>query len=185
MARFSINMIWGQTYNGTIGRNGVMPWYVPEDLKHFRDTTRGHTVIMGRKTWDSLPPENRPMKGRHNIVLTRQKDWEAEGAHVVHTVDKALDAVPAGETEVWIMGGAEIYHAFMERAERIVITDMDFYELGDTDAPMLLPEEWEIESLDPPTGVHESREAVGYRFRTMRRTRQASESWLEDSPLWG
>lgn len=184
MSRFTINMIWGQTYNGIIGRNGAMPWYVPEDLKHFRETTRGHTVIMGRRTWESLPPENRPMKGRHNIVLTRQKGWEAEGAHVVHTVDKALDAVPAGETEVWIMGGGEIYAAFMDRADFLLITDLDFYENGDTSAPWVT-DDWAVDSLDPANGdVLISTQGVGYRFRRMKRVRQAAESWLEDSPLW-
>ena len=79
-----IGLIWAQAANGVIGRGGALPWHLPEDLAHFRDTTRGSTVVMGRRTWDSLPDRFRPLPGRRNVVLTRHDTWTADGAEVVH-----------------------------------------------------------------------------------------------------
>ena len=76
-----IGLIWAQARNRVIGKNGVMPWHLPEDLAHFKRVTLNHPVVMGRKTWDSIPPRFRPLPGRTNIVVTRQADWQADGAH--------------------------------------------------------------------------------------------------------
>src|SRR5574344_2581894 len=104
-----IALIYAVAANGVIGRNGSMPWHVPEDLAHFRALTSGCPVIMGRKTWDSLPERFRPLPGRRNIVITRQSDWQAEGATTVHSLEQALQAARATQAEtVWLNGGLPI-----------------------------------------------------------------------------
>ena len=85
-----LHLIFARAANGTIGKDGVMPWHLPEDLAHFKRTTMGCPVIMGRKTWQSLPPRFRPLPGRTNVVVTRQRDWQAEGAKVAHSLPEAL-----------------------------------------------------------------------------------------------
>ena len=107
--RVSLALVWAQTPTGIIGRDGTLPWHVPEDMAHFRDLTRGHPVIMGRATWASLPPRFRPLPGRDNIVLTRTPGFEAAGALVVHGIDEALRLV--GDRDAWVIGGGEVYAA--------------------------------------------------------------------------
>ena len=104
--------------NGVIGNNGAIPWQLPEDMKRFKALTLGHTVVMGRKTWDSLPPKNRPLPGRRNVVVTRDAGWQAEGAERA-----VLDAALAGG-DVFVIGGAEIYRAALARADRIEFTEI-------------------------------------------------------------
>jgi len=103
--------------NGVIGKDGAIPWRLPEDMKRFKALTLGHTVVMGRKTWDSLPPKNRPLPGRRNLVETRDTNWRAEGAERV-TLETAL----AGD--VFVIGGAEIYRAALPLAGRIELTEV-------------------------------------------------------------
>ena len=91
-----------------IGREGRLPWHLPEDLAHFRAATRGHAVVMGRKTWDSLPARFRPLPGRRNLVVTRNPAWHAEGADVAQSLDEALARV-SGDDRVFVIGGAELY----------------------------------------------------------------------------
>src|SRR5699024_1639276 len=88
----ALGMIWAQAHGGVIGAGGAMPWHLPEDLAHFKATTAGHPVIMGRATWDSLPPRFRPLPGRRNIVVTRDPRWSAEGAQACRTPDEAVHA---------------------------------------------------------------------------------------------
>jgi dihydrofolate reductase len=103
-------LIYARAANGVIGANGTMPWHLPEDLAHFKALTQGHPVIMGRKTWDSLPARFRPLPGRTNIVVTRQADWHADGAQRAASLDEALSlAEQSGAATAWIMGGAQIY----------------------------------------------------------------------------
>ena len=109
-----------------------MPWHLTEDLKHFRALTGSDPVIMGRRTWESLPERYRPLPGRTNIVVTRQEGWEAPGAQVVHSVD---DALAAGDGTVWVIGGAELYAQTLPRADRLEITEIDMDVDGDTRAP--------------------------------------------------
>ena len=107
-----INLIYAQARNGVIGRDNTLPWHLPEDMAHFKRMTAACPVIMGRKTWDSLPAKFRPLPGRTNLVLTRQSDWCADGALHASSLEQALatclhmQPVPA---DVWITGGAEIY----------------------------------------------------------------------------
>jgi dihydrofolate reductase len=130
-----ISLIWAQAADGVIGDAGSIPWHLPEDLAHFKDLTQGGAVIMGRRTWDSLPERFRPLAGRRNIVITRQKDWAVEGATVVHSLAEALAAAAAAS--VWIIGGGEIYRQSMPLADRLEVTEVDLAAAGDTVAPAL------------------------------------------------
>jgi len=103
-----LGLIFARTRNGVIGRQGTMPWHLPEDLAHFKKVTLGQPVIMGRKTWDSIPAKFRPLPGRDNWVITRQRDWTAPGAHVAHALQEVIQQLPQGAT-AWVMGGGEIY----------------------------------------------------------------------------
>jgi dihydrofolate reductase len=132
----SLNLIFARARNGVIGHNNTLPWHLPEDLAHFKATTLGQPVIMGRKTWDSLPVKFRPLPGRMNIVVTRQTDWHSEGAHVVHSVDEALKACPT-DAQPWVIGGAELYRVAMPLATRVVVTEIDADYEGDAFAPEL------------------------------------------------
>ena len=132
----ALNLIFARARNGVIGHNNTLPWHLPEDLAHFKATTLGQPVIMGRKTWDSLPVKFRPLPGRMNIVVTRQTDWHSDGAHVVHSVDEALQACPT-EAQPWVIGGAELYRLAMPKATRVVVTEIDADYEGDAFAPEL------------------------------------------------
>ena len=132
----ALNLIFARARNGVIGHNNTLPWHLPEDLAHFKATTLGQPVIMGRKTWDSLPVKFRPLPGRMNIVVTRQTDWQSDGAHVVHSVDEALQACPT-DAQPWVIGGAELYRLAMPKATRVVVTEIDADYEGDAFAPEL------------------------------------------------
>jgi dihydrofolate reductase len=141
----TINLIWAQSKNGIIGHHGTMPWHLPEDLVHFKNLTTNHPVIMGRKTWDSLPDKSRPLPNRKNIVLTRQKNWgdAFDKSNVIksNTIDAAItpQILGAGAKHVWVIGGGEIYKQFLPRAYRIEITEIQHDFQGDTSAPILGP----------------------------------------------
>jgi dihydrofolate reductase len=117
-----------------IGRAGALPWHLPEDLRHFRELTQGQPLLMGRKTWDSLPPRFRPLPGRRNLVLTRQPAWHADGAERVGSVEEALAAV-AGAPRLFVIGGAEVYAAALPRADALELTEIDADFEGDTRFP--------------------------------------------------
>ena len=131
-----VNMIFARAANGVIGKDGVMPWHLPEDLAHFKRLTQGWPVIMGRKTWDSLPPRFRPLPGRTNIVITRQTGWQATGAQAAANLASALELCKAS-AEVWIIGGAQIYAQAEPLAQRIEVTDIAQDFDGDAYAPAL------------------------------------------------
>lgn len=126
-----VGLIWAEAAGGVIGAEGGMPWHVPEDLAHFKEVTLGTPVIMGRKTWDSLPERFRPLSGRENIVITRQQDWTADGARRATTVAEAV----RGHDEVWIIGGAEIFAQVIGDADRLEVTELDLEVSGDAYAP--------------------------------------------------
>jgi len=135
-----ICLVYARAANGVIGKDGAMPWHLPEDLAHFKRLTQGWPVIMGRKTWDSLPPRFRPLPGRANIVITRQSDWRAAGAQTAASLADAL-AQCGPSAEVWVIGGAQIYAQALPLAERIEVTEIDRDFDGDAFAPAL-GEEW-------------------------------------------
>ena len=132
----NINMIYARAANGVIGKDGVMPWHLPEDLAHFKRLTQGWPVIMGRKTWDSLPPRFRPLPGRINIVITRQTGLKEAGVQAVASLDIALELCKAS-AEVWIIGGAQIYAQAEPLAQRIEATEIAQDFAGDAFAPTL------------------------------------------------
>ena len=128
-------MIWAQAHDGVIGRDNDLPWHLPEDLAHFKETTKGYPVIMGRRQWESLPERFRPLPGRRNIVLTRQEGYEAPGAEVVSDLSAALELV--GGVDAWICGGGEIYRQAMDVADVLVVTEIDLVVDGDVFAPKI------------------------------------------------
>ena len=132
----NINLIYARAANGVIGKDGVMPWHLPEDLAHFKRLTQGWPVIMGRKTWDSLPPRFHPLPGRTNIVITRQADWQEAGAEPVASLSGALERCKAS-AEVWVIGGAQIYAQAEPLAHRIEVTEIAEDFQGDAFAPVL------------------------------------------------
>jgi dihydrofolate reductase len=132
----NINMIFARAANGVIGHNNAMPWHLPEDMAHFKRLTQGWPVIMGRKTWDSLPPKFRPLPGRTNIVVTRQQGWQENGAEPAASLTEALKLCGQSE-EVWVMGGAQIYAQAEPLAHRIEVTEIAQDFEGDAFAPTL------------------------------------------------
>ena len=132
----TINLIYARAANGVIGKDGTLPWHLPEDLAHFKRLTHGWPVIMGRKTWDSLPPRFRPLPGRTNIVVTRQVGWQAPGASVANSLQGAI--AQCGEVvQAWVIGGAQIYAAAEPLASRIEVTQIARDFQGDAFAPQL------------------------------------------------
>ncbi|MGI9151665.1 MAG: dihydrofolate reductase [Limnohabitans sp.] len=130
----ALNLIFARARNGVIGHNNTLPWHLPEDLAHFKHTTLGQPVVMGRKTWESLPPKFRPLPGRTNIVVTRQQDWHDTGAVVAHSIEEAVQQC-ASDAQVWVIGGAEVYGQAMPLATRAVVTEIEADFEGDAFAP--------------------------------------------------
>ena len=130
----ALNLIFARARNGVIGKDNTLPWHLPEDLAHFKQTTFGQPVLMGRKTWESLPPKFRPLPGRTNIVVTRQTNWHAESAVVAHSIEEAVQHCPP-DSQVWVIGGAEVYAQAMPLAARAVMTEIDADFEGDAFAP--------------------------------------------------
>jgi dihydrofolate reductase len=131
----TVGLIWAQSTSGVIGRDGGIPWRLPEDQARFKLLTMGHTVVMGRLTWESLPTKVRPLPGRKNVVLTRQADYMADGADVVTTLEDAL-----ADDETWVIGGEQIYTLALPIATRCEVTEVEIdlpREDGDAIAPVL------------------------------------------------
>jgi dihydrofolate reductase len=136
-----IALIYARAANGVIGKDGTMPWHLPEDLAHFKQLTLGAPVIMGRKTWDSLPPRFRPLPGRTNIVVTRQPDWKENGVQRSSSLREALQiAEQPNPATVWVIGGAQIYAQALPLAQRVEVTEIAQDFDGDAFAPELGPE---------------------------------------------
>lgn len=131
-----VGLVWAEARDGVIGAGGGMPWHVPEDLAHFREVTASHPVVMGRRTWESLPERFRPLPGRRNIVVTRADDWAAEGALRAASLDHALDLARTDAAAwVWVIGGGELFREAIELADRLEVTELDLDVDGDTHAP--------------------------------------------------
>ena len=154
----TIALIAAVADNGIIGRDGEMPWHLPADLKHFKETTMGHPVIMGRRTYDSIASEiGGPLPGRTNIVLSRSEPQLPEAVEVVDSVDAAVGAaadVLDAETAdtVYVIGGATVYEQFLPRADRLVLTELDDSYDGDTRFPEWDRTEWQQHSRDDREG---------------------------------
>ncbi len=150
--------------NGAIGLAGTMPWQLKADLAHFRRTTMGCPVVMGRKTWDSLPAAFRPLPGRRNVVVTRSADWRADGAEAAASLDGALDRLREAE-RVFVIGGGELYAQALPRADEVVLTEID----ADFDADTFLPA-WDRAAFDEVSRErHDGDAPWPYAFVTYRR----------------
>lgn len=131
-----ISLIAALTRNHVIGRNNDLPWHLPDDMKYFMQTTKGHHVIMGRKNYDSIPEKFRPLPNRTNLVVTRQRNLQLAGCTVVNSLEDAVTiARKAGEGELFIIGGAAIYQLGMPLAQRLYLTEIDAELEGDTHFP--------------------------------------------------
>ncbi len=133
---------------GVIGRDGGIPWRLPEDVAFFKELTTGHTVVMGRRTWESIPERLRPLPGRRNVVVTRNAEWAAEGAERAGSVEEAL-ALVEGDERVFVIGGAEVYAAALPHADEVVLTEIDLEVEGDTVFPEWDRDEFEEISREP------------------------------------
>ncbi|MGC4023853.1 MAG: dihydrofolate reductase [Mesorhizobium sp.] len=142
--------------NGVIGHQGGLPWRLSSDLKRFKAETMGKPLIMGRKTWESLP--RRPLPGRLNIVVTRDPAYSAEGARLTTSVDEALQiASDSGADEIAVIGGGDIFRALFDRADRLNVTHVLGEVPGDTHFPAISHEDWEVvESADHPAGERDT-----------------------------
>lgn len=153
----ALGVIVAVAENGVIGRDGALPWRLPEDMRHFRRTTLGHAVIMGRKTWESL---GRPLSGRDNIVVTRQAGYDAPGAQVAGSLDAALALVSPDDDLPFVIGGASLYAEALPRATVLHLTEVHASPDGETLFPGFDPAGW-VEA--------ERRPAQGCTFVTFRR----------------
>jgi len=157
-------MVWAQAVGGVIGAGGALPWHLPEDLRLFRALTLGSTVVMGRRTWESLPPRFRPLPGRRNVVLSTSLDPATPGAEVVRSVDEVL----ALTDDLWVIGGGAVYATFLPHADEVVVTEVDTDLPGDTWAPPLGPD-WELGTRLPADGWAGSDGGLRFRVSWWRR----------------
>jgi dihydrofolate reductase len=146
--------------NRVIGRHNTLPWRLSADLQRFKRLTMGHTLVMGRKTYESI---GRPLPGRHTVVITRQPDFRPEGVQVVHSLEEALRAAPAQEQELFIGGGAEIYRQALPLTDRLYLTVIERDVEGDAHFPELDLGGWELVEEEAHVGPEEP---LPYRFLT-------------------
>ena len=162
-----ITLIWAEAADRIIGGDGAIPWQLPEEQQHFKRMTMGGTVVMGRRTWESLPVSVRPLPGRRNIVITRQASYDAPGAEVATSVQEAFERA---EADVWVIGGATIYEQALPFADRVVRTRLHVQVDGDCRAPVL-DSAWTMIGRDPESGLHKSESGVEYCIATLVRER--------------
>ncbi|MDR0226623.1 MAG: dihydrofolate reductase [Burkholderiaceae bacterium] len=164
----TIQLIYARAANGVIGKDNAMPWHLPEDLAHFKQLTQGGAVIMGRRTWDSLPARFRPLPGRTNIVVSRQIGWQPQppATGVLHaaSLTQALDLGRQSAEQVWVMGGAQIYAQALPLADAIELTEIDHAYEGDAFAPEPGPEWREVSRSH-----HVSAQGLPYSFVRLER----------------
>lgn len=159
-------LIWAMDRNGLIGRGGGLPWHLPADLAHFRRTTMGHPVVMGRKTFESL---GRPLAGRRNVVLTRNPAFCPAGAETVHDPRDVLDRFAS--EPFFVIGGAQVYRLFLPQADRLYVTRIDHEFEGDEHFPDVDWNEWRLVSDTP--GTIDERNPYPHRFQVYERPEQA------------
>ncbi len=162
-----ISLLVAHTSNRTIGRDGALPWHLPADMGRFRELTTGHTVLMGRKTFESLPDAYRPLPNRRNLVLSRNREWSAPGAEVFPDLPSALDAC---KEECFVIGGGDTYSEALPRAERVYATEIEKTVEGDTFFPALAEDEWRC--VEHSERMLENGHA--FTFRTYERTTESS-----------
>ncbi|RPH43199.1 MAG: dihydrofolate reductase [Burkholderiales bacterium] len=148
-----LTLVVARARDGVIGRDNALPWHLPEDLQHFKATTMGHPILMGRRTFESI---GRPLPGRRTVVLTRDAGWARDGCERAGSLDEAI-ALCAGAPEAFVVGGAQVYREAMARADRLIVTDIDLDVDGDARFPSIDPAAWTCTSRSPAvsrTGLH-------------------------------
>ena len=166
-----ISLILAMDRNRVIGKNNRMPWRLPADLAYFKNITLGSTVVMGRKTFESI---GKPLKGRKNIILTRDKEYIQEGCQIVNSIEEALEEIKKKE-ETFIIGGAEIYSMFLPFAKKLYITYIDHEFQGDTYFPEIDDEEWKVISRTP--GEKNEENPYSYYFEVYERDIRVGSSY--------
>jgi dihydrofolate reductase len=160
-----ISLIVAASTNNVIGKNGKMPWHLPNDLKHFKNVTWAMPVIMGRKTFESM---GKPLAGRKNIIITRQSDYKPEGAIAVSSLDDAVTVAKEMDAkEVFVIGGGEIYKMAWEKASRVYLTRIKLETDGDTFFPEIHPDKWKLISQKNFDG--DEKNAYPHSFQTWER----------------
>jgi dihydrofolate reductase len=154
-----INIIVAASTNLVIGKDNDLPWHLPTDMKYFKETTNGHIVVMGRKCWESIPEKFRPLPNRKNIVMTRDKDYNANGAIVSHDFEQILKSYESSHEEVFIIGGAELYREAFKYAHRLYLTQILQEVEGDVFLDGLESNDW---CLVEGSEIHEEN---GMKFR--------------------
>ena len=137
-----LSLIAAVARNRAIGKDNQLLWHLPEDMRHFRETTRGKPVVMGRKTWESLPEKFRPLPGRQNIVVSRDPAYKAHGADLAGSLEGAL-ALAGGAEEVFVIGGEQLYRAALPFADRLYLTEVELEPEADAFFPELNPAVWQ------------------------------------------
>jgi len=158
-----VALIAAMDRNRLIGRDNTLPWHLPEDLRHFKATTLGKPVVMGRKTWESL---GRPLPGRRNIVVSRNPDYPLQGAELAPSLDAAL-ARAAGDDETFVIGGADLYRQALPLAQRLYLTEIDAEHEGDAWFPAIPAGEWQESTRER----HVSAGGLAYAFVLYERRR--------------
>jgi dihydrofolate reductase len=159
-----IAIVVAHANNGVIGRDGGLPWNLPSDLKHFKELTSGHTVVMGRRTYESLPDRFRPLPNRRNLVLSSDPAYVARGAEVFTSLDGALEAC---DGDCFVIGGEATYRQALSRTDRVYATHLDADHDGDCHFPDLPEEEWRCVEAGEPQTENDQR----FTFRTYERVR--------------
>jgi dihydrofolate reductase len=162
--------------NGVIGRDNRLPWHLPADLAYFRQLTTGHTVVMGRKTFESI---GKPLKNRRNVVVTRNPAFRADGCTVVHSLAEAWRA--AGDGDVFVIGGAELFREALPAADRLYVTRIHHAFEGDVYFPEFPADEWRLVSRRP--GVKDERNPYDHEFLVYERAKKGGESRCGETPM--
>lgn len=157
-AKPRLSLIVAMAKNRIIGADGRIPWHLPNELQLFKSVTMGHHIVMGRKTYESI---NRLLPGRTTVIVTRQRDYAIPGAKIAHTLEDAI-AQCAGDSEIFVIGGGELYRAAMPLADRLYLTVVDAEPAGDTQMPAFNPAQWRLHSTQQFR--KDERHAHGYRF---------------------
>jgi dihydrofolate reductase len=172
-----ISLIFAQSANQVIGHENKLPWHLPEDLAHFKALTQGQTVLMGRKTWDSLPQAFRPLPGRLNLVLSTNTELHLDGAITVNTPSEAIEQAQrhaalsaSASPTLWVIGGAQVYELFMPLASRIEVTEIELTVEGDAHAPAIDATWQEVKR-----NRHQSDKGLSYSFVSYQKISQRIE----------
>jgi dihydrofolate reductase len=158
-----VSLVAAVARGGVIGRDGGIPWRIPEDARRFRDLTLGHPVVMGRRTWESLPARFRPLPGRRNIVVTRNVDWRAEGAERAGSLAEALALVDG--PQAFVIGGAGLYADALPFADELLLTEIELDVAGDT----FFPDWARAEFVEVARSAHVSEDGTPFAFVAYRR----------------